>query len=130
MGRKPKPSHLTVLPARHSRLQPLRPSIRLPTTNTTDPSDPSATNSPAPSHRALAIARSEGYKAKMLPGVLAEDYMFADLEFDPAIHGCCAYEATHLLLKNIPLDTSINNVIWQVGGVGMSMLDFERSLVT
>lgn len=82
----------------------------------------------SPSRRALAIAREEGYEAKMLPGVSAEDYMYSDLEFDPATHGCCAYEATHLLLKNISLDTTINNVIWQVGGVGVSKMDFEVRL--
>ncbi|OAX30902.1 hypothetical protein K503DRAFT_806585 [Rhizopogon vinicolor AM-OR11-026] len=38
----------------------------------------------SPSHRAIAVAREEGYKAKMLPGISAEDYMFADLEFDPS----------------------------------------------
>lgn len=79
----------------------------------------------SPSRRALAIAREEGHAAKMLPGVSSEDYMFADLEFDPAIHGCCAFEATHLLVKNTPLDTSVNNILWQVGGVGVTKMDFE-----
>ena len=32
-----------------------------------------------PSHRALAIANSEGFEAVMLPGVSAEDCLFADL---------------------------------------------------
>ncbi|KAG9091311.1 hypothetical protein FS749_016640 [Ceratobasidium sp. UAMH 11750] len=46
----------------------------------------------SPSHRALTLARREGYDAKMLPGISAEDYMFADLEFDPAQYGCMTRE--------------------------------------
>ena len=79
----------------------------------------------SPSRRALSIARKEGYEAKMLPGISSEDYMFADLEFDPAVHGCCAYEATQLLLREVALDTAMSNIIWQVGGVGVSKIDFE-----
>ncbi|OAX34568.1 hypothetical protein K503DRAFT_832959 [Rhizopogon vinicolor AM-OR11-026] len=48
----------------------------------------------SPSHRAIAVARQEGYKARMLPGISAEDFMFADLEFDPAYSGCRTCEAT------------------------------------
>ncbi|KIP02521.1 hypothetical protein PHLGIDRAFT_54959, partial [Phlebiopsis gigantea 11061_1 CR5-6] len=83
----------------------------------------------SPSRRALSIARKEGYQAKMLPGISSEDYMFADLEFDPAVHGCCAYEATQLLLREVSLDTAMSNIIWQVGGVGVSKIDFENSKV-
>ena len=79
----------------------------------------------SPSHRALAIARSEGYKAKMLPGVSAEDYMFADLEFDPASHGCCTFEATELLLRDTPLNTSSHNIIWQVGAIGVKSVEYQ-----
>lgn len=78
-----------------------------------------------PSHRALAIAREEGFTAKMLPGVSAEDYMFSDLEFDPAVHGCCSFEATDFLLREVPLNTSTNNIIWQVGSVGVTTAGYE-----
>ena len=42
-----------------------------------------------PSQRSLAIAREEDYKARMLPGVTAEDCLYADLCIDPANPGWC-----------------------------------------
>ncbi|OAX33179.1 hypothetical protein K503DRAFT_700840, partial [Rhizopogon vinicolor AM-OR11-026] len=82
----------------------------------------------SPSHRAIAVAREEGYKARMLPGISTQDYMFADLEFDPCLpHGCNTYEATELLLRDRPLDPTINNIIWQVGSVGVIDMEFEKS---
>jgi hypothetical protein len=41
-----------------------------------------------PSHEAIWQARQEGVPAKMLPAVSAEDCLFADLGFGPAIPGC------------------------------------------
>ncbi len=41
-----------------------------------------------PSHRAISIARNEGHEAIMLPGVSAEDCLFADLLVDPSRPGC------------------------------------------
>jgi uncharacterized protein YabN with tetrapyrrole methylase and pyrophosphatase domain len=79
----------------------------------------------SPSHRAIAMAREEGYKAKMLPGISAEDYMFADLEFDPSQYSCNTYEATELLLRDRPLDPTIQHIIWQVGSVGVTDMEFE-----
>jgi len=81
----------------------------------------------SPSHRAIAVARQEGYKARMLPGISAEDYMFADLEFDPSLYGCQTCEATEILLRDKPLDPSIQNIIWQVGSVGVVDMEFEKS---
>ncbi|KAG8683510.1 hypothetical protein FRC08_014248, partial [Ceratobasidium sp. 394] len=81
----------------------------------------------SPSHRALTLARREGYDAKMLPGISAEDYMFADLEFDPAQYGCMTCEASELLLSNRPLNTSVHNIIWQVGSIGVTTMDFQKS---
>lgn len=42
----------------------------------------------SPSHRAISIARFEGYEAKMLPAVSAEDSLYADLGIDPSRPGC------------------------------------------
>ena len=82
----------------------------------------------SPSHRAIALAREEGYNAKMLPGISAEDYLFADLEFDPATYGCMTSEATELLMRNTPLNTSVHNIIWQVGSVGVTTMVFDASV--
>ena len=35
----------------------------------------------------------------MLPGISAEDCLFADLGFDPAVRGCQTFEATDFLLR-------------------------------
>ncbi|KAJ7691795.1 hypothetical protein B0H17DRAFT_1200912 [Mycena rosella] len=76
-----------------------------------------------PSHRAIAIAREEGFPAKMLPGVSAEAYMFADLGFDPSINGCITQEATELLVRNKTLDPSIHNIVC----LGVDMMVFDNS---
>ena len=81
----------------------------------------------SPSHLAIAKARQEGYKAKMLPGVSAEDYMFADLGFDPSIYGCMTCEATELLIRNRSLNPAVTNIIWQVGAVGVADMVFDVS---
>src|SRR5207244_11062689 len=44
-----------------------------------------------PSHEAIKQARLEGYSAKMLPGISAEDCLFADLGIDPARNGCQSF---------------------------------------
>ncbi|KAG6869364.1 hypothetical protein C0995_003829, partial [Termitomyces sp. Mi166 len=80
----------------------------------------------SPSHRAIAIAREEGFVAKMLPGISAEDYLFSDVGFDPA-GGCMTQEASALLLSGKKLDPLIHNVIWQVGGVGVNTMVFDVS---
>jgi hypothetical protein len=79
----------------------------------------------SPSHMAIEKARSEGYQARMLPGISAEDYLFADVGFDPNTYGCMSWEATSLLLRNKSLDPSVSNIVWQVGAVGVDDILFE-----
>lgn len=79
-----------------------------------------------PSHRAIAIAREEGYEAKMLPGVSSEDYLYADLGIDPFIAGCMSHEANTLLIKNQPLDPTVHHVILQVGIVCVENMNFNN----
>ncbi len=71
-----------------------------------------------PSHESVRRARKEGYLAYMLPGVSAEDCLFADLNVDPAVNGCQSYEATDFLLHDRTIDTASQLVLWQVGVVG------------
>jgi hypothetical protein len=79
----------------------------------------------SPSRRALTIARSEGYKAVMLPGISAEDCLFADLLIDPSYPGAQTVEATDLIIRNRPLMTSGHVVIYQVGCVGQAGFTFQ-----
>jgi hypothetical protein len=71
-----------------------------------------------PSHESVRRARREGYLGFMLPGVSAEDCLFADLGVDPAVNGCQSFEATDFLLHDRIIDTSSQLVLWQVGVVG------------
>jgi hypothetical protein len=71
-----------------------------------------------PPHKAIAIARAEGYRAHMEPGVSAEDCLYADLGFDPGRYGCQHYEASQLMLYRRRIDPSAYLVVWQVGVAG------------
>lgn len=61
----------------------------------------------------------------MLPGVSSIDYMFADLELEPGLHGCTIHAATDLLAHNRQLNPSAHNIILQVGNVGSATLEKE-----
>jgi uncharacterized protein YabN with tetrapyrrole methylase and pyrophosphatase domain len=71
-----------------------------------------------PSHEAIRIARSEGYIVKMLPGISAEDCLFADLGIDPSKCGCQSYEATDFLIRSRKFDPSSSLILWQIGVLG------------
>jgi uncharacterized protein YabN with tetrapyrrole methylase and pyrophosphatase domain len=71
-----------------------------------------------PSHEAIRRARAEGYPARMLPGISAEDCLFADLGVDPALEGCQSFEATDFLARRRAFEPSSALVLWQVGVIG------------
>jgi precorrin-3B methylase len=71
-----------------------------------------------PSHEAIRIARSEGIPAQMLPGISAEDCLFADLGIDPARSGCQSFEATDFLVSERRIDPRTSLILWQAGLVG------------
>jgi precorrin-6B methylase 1 len=73
----------------------------------------------APSDAAIRRAREEGFGAWMLPGVSAEDCLFADLGVDPGASGCQSFEATNFLLYPRSFDTSTPLLLWQVAAVGV-----------
>src|SRR5205809_3199958 len=78
-----------------------------------------------PSHEAIKQARLEGYGAKMLPGISAEDCLFADLGIDPARSGCQSFEATDFLVHRRKFDSTSSLILWQIGVVGD--LGYKRS---
>jgi hypothetical protein len=69
-------------------------------------------------HRAIAIAKREGYYAVMKPGISALDCLCADLGVDPAYPGMQTFEASELLLRKRTPDISCHLVLWQVGLIG------------
>lgn len=71
-----------------------------------------------PSHEVIRRARKEGYRARMLPGISAEDCLFADLGIDPGVPGCHSFEATDFLLFRRKFDPHSSLILWQVGVIG------------
>ena len=69
-------------------------------------------------HKAIAIARREGFHAHMEPGISAEDCLYADLGIDPGEFGCQHYEASQLLYYQRRIDPGAYLVLWQAGVIG------------
>jgi uncharacterized protein YabN with tetrapyrrole methylase and pyrophosphatase domain len=79
-----------------------------------------------PSHDSIRRARAEGFNARMLPGISAEDCLFADLGIDPSTHGCQSFEATDFLLNRRKFDISSHLILWQIGAIGDFTYDPDR----
>ena len=69
-------------------------------------------------HKAIEVARAEGFSAHMEPGISAEDCLYADLGIDPGRFGCQHFEASQLLFYERRIDPAGYLVLWQVGLVG------------
>jgi uroporphyrin-III C-methyltransferase len=67
----------------------------------------------SPSHIAMGRARAEGLTHMMLPGVSAEDCLFADMGVDPGRTGLQSYEARDFFLNARPIDPCTPLVLWQ-----------------
>lgn len=80
-----------------------------------------------PAHAAVSMARKEGYRAVMQPGVSADACLIADLGVDPATSGWQSYEATDFLLRSRRADPTAGLLLWQVGVVGS--MDFATGPV-
>lgn len=79
----------------------------------------------SPSHAAIEHARAEGYAARMLPAVSAEDCLVADLGVDPAVLGCQSYEATDFLLRRRQVDPTAMLILWQIAVIGVALYSSE-----
>jgi tetrapyrrole methylase family protein/MazG family protein len=71
-----------------------------------------------PALDAVCEARRLGYSATILPGVSAEDCLFADLLIDPGSHGCQSFDATDMLISRGMIDVGCHLIVWQVGVIG------------
>jgi hypothetical protein len=71
-----------------------------------------------PSHEAIRRARAVGFPARMLPGISAEDCLFADLCVDAGISGHQSFEATDFLVYRRRFDPYSALILWQVGAIG------------
>jgi uncharacterized protein YabN with tetrapyrrole methylase and pyrophosphatase domain len=79
-----------------------------------------------PPHDAIRRARAEGFEARMLPGVSAEDSLFADLGIDPGRCGCQGFEATDFLVYQRQYDPHVPLILWQIGVLGI--LDYSPTM--
>jgi uncharacterized protein YabN with tetrapyrrole methylase and pyrophosphatase domain len=71
-----------------------------------------------PGVKAAVRARTEGYHTKILPGISAEDCLFADLMINPTETGYLSYEATDFLVYQRMLDARCHVILWQIGIIG------------
>jgi uncharacterized protein YabN with tetrapyrrole methylase and pyrophosphatase domain len=71
-----------------------------------------------PAHESIRQARQEGFRAEMLPGISAEDCLFADLGVDPGKHGCQSFEATDFLIRRRKFDPTSVLILWQIAFIG------------
>jgi uncharacterized protein YabN with tetrapyrrole methylase and pyrophosphatase domain len=71
-----------------------------------------------PTQDMVRLARQEGYPVAVLPGISAEDCLFADLGLDPGQQGCQSYEASDFLLRPRRFDPATPLILWQVGVIG------------
>ena len=78
-----------------------------------------------PAHEAIRRAREAGIPAKMLPGISAEDCLFADLGIDPALPGCQSFEATDFLIHRRQFDVTASLILWQIGGIGVQTCEIN-----
>lgn len=69
-------------------------------------------------HEAIAQAKREGFTAQMIPGISAEDCLYADLGIDPGKFGCQHFETTQFMLYQRRVDPSAYLVLWQIGLAG------------
>ena len=78
------------------------------------------------SHLAIGRLRKQGFAARMLPGISAEDCLFADLGVNPGDRGCQSFEATNFLKARRRFDPTSDLLLWQVGVLGESRLHAGR----
>ncbi|HID44470.1 MAG TPA: hypothetical protein EYP34_01775 [Chromatiaceae bacterium] len=69
-------------------------------------------------HAAIRRLRTLGYRARMEPGISAEDCLIADLGLDPGKHGCISMEATQFLVYERQIDPTAMLILWQIGLTG------------
>ncbi|MCL1065728.1 SAM-dependent methyltransferase [Shewanella olleyana] len=69
-------------------------------------------------HKSIAMAKAEGFPAKMIPGISAEDCLIADLGIDPGRFGCQQFEASQFMFYKRQYDPSSYLILWQIGSAG------------
>jgi uncharacterized protein YabN with tetrapyrrole methylase and pyrophosphatase domain len=76
-----------------------------------------------PSRASIALARSEGFSARIVPGISSVDCLFCDLGVDP-VSGCQIFEATDVVLRRRLIDVYSHVIILQASSVGETTYKF------
>lgn len=71
-----------------------------------------------PGIEAIRQIERKGGVVKIMPGISAEDCLFADLRVNPGERGCLSIEATEFLLYDRVIDPMSHVIFWQIGQVG------------
>jgi uncharacterized protein YabN with tetrapyrrole methylase and pyrophosphatase domain len=71
-----------------------------------------------PGLNAVIHAKAEGFDARVLPGISAEDCLFADLLVNPASSGCQSFEASDFIIYERSYNPASHLILWQVGFIG------------
>jgi hypothetical protein len=82
-----------------------------------------------PTHQAVRVARRDGFRAEMHPGISADASLFADLGIDPSQPGCHSLEATEFLIHQRKPDVSSHFLLWQAecaGDMGFNFAGYKR----
>ncbi len=72
-----------------------------------------------PGLKAAEKAKQAGIITKILPGISAEDCLFADLFIDPGSCGCQSFEATDFLVHRRQFDRRCHLILWQIDVIGV-----------
>ncbi len=80
-------------------------------------------------HAAITQARKQGYRARMLPGISAQDCLFADLGVNPGTHGCQFFEATDFLAMRRRFDPTSSLLLYQVAVLGARSVQISSSVL-
>ena len=70
------------------------------------------------SHEAVRRAHTEGFQARILPGISAMDCLFVDLGVDPGEDGFQSFDASDFLVFRKVPDTCVPLILWQISVIG------------
>ena len=78
-----------------------------------------------PTHMIMRRAETDGFRARIQPGVSSDACLYADLRIDPMEDGVQSYEASLFLYRRPRIDVRAALLLWQIGFVGEPSIKFS-----
>lgn len=78
-----------------------------------------------PTHMVMRRAATDGFRARILPGISSDACLYADLHVDPMEAGVQAYEASLFLYRRPRFDVRAALLLWQIGFIGEPSIKFS-----